>query len=205
MELKKHVRKYFIMGSQNCKKNPEKILEEAAKSGITAFQFREKGASSLTGNAKLDLGHRLRDICFRYNILFFINDDIELAAPLEADGIHIGQQDSHIEEVREIFPDKYIGLSVSNRQELDDSPVQLADYVGVGPIYSTSTKEDAMQAIGTGWIRSLRQQHPNLPVVGIGGINEQNASTVLEAGADGIAVISAITTSNDIAATVRNL
>lgn len=193
------------MGSQNCHIKPETVLEEAAKAGITAFQFREKGPSALTGNAKLALGRRLRGICARYTIPFIINDDIELAALLEADGIHIGQEDTSLEEVRERFPEKYIGLSVSNQDELNKSPVELADYLGVGPIFATSTKEDAKQAIGTGLIRSLKQHHPNLPVVGIGGITEENASAVIEAGADGVAVISVITKSRDIAATVRNL
>lgn len=200
-----NIRKYFIMGSQNCHIKPETVLEEAAKAGITAFQFREKGPSALTGNAKLALGRRLRGICARYTIPFIINDDIELAALLEADGIHIGQEDTSLEEVRERFPEKYIGLSVSNQDELNKSPVELADYLGVGPIFATSTKEDAKQAIGTGLIRSLKQHHPNLPVVGIGGITEENASAVIEAGADGVAVISVITKSRDIAATVRNL
>lgn len=200
-----NIRKYFIMGSHNCHIKPETILEEAAKAGITAFQFREKGPLALTGNAKLALGRRLRDICARYNIPFVINDDVELAALLEADGIHIGQEDTSLEEVRERFPEKYIGLSVSNRDELNKSPVELADYLGVGPIYATSTKEDAKQAIGTGLIRSLKQHHPNLPVVGIGGITEKNASTVMDAGADGVAAISVITKSSDIAATVRDL
>ena len=199
------IRKYFIMGSQNCHIKPETILEEAAQAGITAFQFREKGPSALTGNKKLALGHRLRDICARYYIPFFINDDIELAVPLEADGIHIGQEDTSLEEVRDMFPDIYIGLSISNQEELNHSPIELADYLGVGPIYATSTKEDAKQAIGTGLIRSLKQHHPNLPVVGIGGITEKNAATVIDAGADGVAVISAITESDDIFASVRNL
>src|SRR5699024_9799745 len=124
---------------------------------------------------------------------------------LEADGIHIGQDDTNIKEVREMFPDKYIGLSVSNQQELNNSMVQLADYTGAGPIYSTSTKDDAKKAIGTGWIRSLKKQTPGIPVVGIGGITAENASSVMSAGADGVAVISAITKSDNIRKTVYNL
>src|SRR5699024_7497504 len=134
-----------------------------------------------------------------------INDDIELAVPLEADGIHIGQEDTSLEEVRDMFPDTYIGLSISNQEELNHSPIQLADYLGIGPIYATPTKENAKQAICTGLIRSLKHHHPKLPVVGIGGITEKNAATVIDAVADCVAVISVITKSDDIFASVLNL
>ncbi|RYG74210.1 thiamine phosphate synthase [Lentibacillus lipolyticus] len=200
-----NLRKYFIMGSQDCERPPEDILEEAAKAGITAFQFREKGKRSLIGTEKLALGRRLRNICARHNILFFINDDIDLAKPLEVDGIHIGQDDRPLEEVRELFPDKIIGLSVSNQTEVDNSPIQLADYLGAGPIFATSTKVDAKQSVGPEWIRTLKYQYPTMPIVGIGGIHEQNAAAVIEAGADGVAVISAITGANSIEGVVKKI
>ncbi len=200
-----NLRKYFIMGSQNCDHDPATILEEAAKAGITAFQFREKGKGSLTGKEKLELGFRLRDICARHHVLFFVNDDIELAEPLEADGVHVGQDDMRLDELRERFPDKIIGLSVSNQHEVDSSPVQLADYLGAGPIFSTSTKNDAKQAVGTEWIEVLKHHYPDIPIVGIGGINEQNAASVINAGADGVSVISAITKAENIKAVVENL
>lgn len=200
-----NIRKYLIMGSQNCHEKPEVLLEEAAKAGITAFQFREKGSSALSGTMKIALGHRLRSICARYDIPFFVNDDVGLVQPLEADGIHIGQGDTKLEKVRGMFPDKYIGISIANQQELNHTPVHLADYVGAGPIYATTTKEDAQSAIGTSWIRVLKQQYPNLPVVGIGGITVENASSVIDAGADGVAVITTITEAKDIASAVRKL
>ncbi|GAB4075154.1 thiamine phosphate synthase [Barrientosiimonas marina] len=201
-----NLRIYFIMGSQNASHDkPEAILEEAAQAGITAFQFREKGENALTGEAKLALGHRLRDICRRYNVLFFINDDLDLAEPLQADGIHVGQDDTQLETVRQMFPDKYIGLSVSSEREMNSSPIQLADYLGAGPVYATSSKEDAKQAVGTDWIRSLKHHYPSMPIVGIGGITTDNASSVISAGADGVSVISAITKASDIGTAVRNL
>lgn len=200
-----NLRKYFIMGSQNCDAKPEDILEEAAKAGITAFQFREKGDSSLTGQDKLKLGYRLRDICARHNVTFFINDDIDLAEPLEADGIHVGQDDMKLEELWARFPDKIIGLSVSNQTEVDNSPIHLADYLGAGPVFATSTKEDTKQAVGVDWIKTLKQQYPDMPIVGIGGITGQNAASVIEAGADGVAVISAITKATNVEEAVKNL
>ncbi|QKY71067.1 thiamine phosphate synthase [Lentibacillus sp. CBA3610] len=200
-----NLRKYFIMGSQNCHRNPEDILKEAAKAGITAFQFREKGEGSLTGQEKLKLGRRLRDICTRYNVLFFVNDDVDLVEPLEADGIHVGQDDMDLRKLQEMFPDKIIGLSVSTLTEAANSPIHLADYLGVGSVYATSSKNDAEQAVGTEWIKTMKHQYPDLPIVGIGGITVSNAASVMEAGADGVAVISAITEADDVKTAVKML
>lgn len=193
------------MGSQNCDRNPEDILTEAIAAGITAFQYREKGTGSLSGEAKIALGKKLRAICRLNEIPFFINDDVELATVLDVDGIHVGQDDTSIAQLRLDFPELEIGLSVSTEEELKRSPIQLADYVGAGPVFATSTKEDAKQAVGTEWISFLRKKHPHLPIVGIGGINESNAQQVLDGGADGVAVITAITKSNDIEKTVQSL
>lgn len=134
------LRKYFIMGSQNCHRDPNAVLEEALAAGITAFQFREKGTGSLSGEKKLQLGRELRERCRAHDVPFFINDDIELAEELEVDGIHVGQDDMPVKEVRTRFSDKIIGLSISTQEELDRSPLELVDYIGVGPIFTTSTK-----------------------------------------------------------------
>src|SRR5690625_3128742 len=112
MSLRKQLRKYFIMGSQNCDRDPVEILREAASAGITAFQYREKGDGSLTWKAKLELGKQLREICSAHQIPFIVNDDIELVEPLQADGIHVGQDDLSVKELRRMLPDKIIGLSV---------------------------------------------------------------------------------------------
>lgn len=203
--LKDQLRKYFIMGSQNCSGNPVNILEKAIQGGITAFQFREKGAGSLTGIAKIELGKQLRNICLEHRIPFFINDDIDLADTLDVDGIHVGQDDMPIEEIKKLYPNKIIGLSISNREELNQSPVDLIDYIGAGAVFPTSTKKDAKEAVGLEWIKTLRSEYPDLPIVGIGGITADNAYSVREAGADGISVISAITEAENIKEVVRRL
>lgn len=203
--IRRQLRKYFIMGSQNCDRDPEEILQEAIEAGITAFQYREKGPGALTGDAKLELGKRLRKICATYQIPFIINDDIELVEPLEADGIHVGQEDGSVTKLRLMFPNKIIGLSVSNIHELEQSHLSLIDYIGAGPMYDTTTKLDAKSAVGVEWIEVLRGKFPDLPIVGIGGINITNAPSVLQAGADGVAVISAITKSANIKETVEKL
>jgi len=205
MTIKQILRKYFIMGSQNCDRDPLEILESAAKAGITAFQFREKGTGSLTGNEKLELGKQLRGICREYHIPFFVNDDVELVEPLDADGIHVGQNDITVMQLRERFPNKLIGLSVSNAEEVANSPISLVDYVGAGPMYTTSTKEDAKEAVGPEWITTLKEQFPDLPIVGIGGITPENAQAVMKAGADGISVVSAIAKAENIRKVVEGL
>ena len=203
--LKQQLRKFFIMGSQNCNRDPVQILEEAIEGGVTAFQFREKGEGSLSGEDKLELGKQLRSICRNHRIPFFINDDIDLVELLDVDGIHVGQGDMSVKEIRKQFPDKVIGLSISNDQELKQNPIDLIDYVGAGAVFSTTTKEDAKNAVGLEWIQTLRNKYPTLPIVGIGGINSDNAQAVLEAGADGVSVISAITQAKNIKKVVAEL
>ena len=205
MNAKEYVRKYFIMGSQNCSRNPIHILHEALEAGITAFQYREKGAGALTGREKVELGKSLRQLCARYDIPFFMNDDVELAIKLEADGIHVGQQDTPVADIRANYPHLQIGLSISNVKELQQSPLELVDYIGVGPIFPTTTKEDAKEAVTTKWVTYVRHKHPNMVIVGIGGITTENATEVIRAGADGVAVISTITNAKDIAQTVKKL
>eukprot|EP00130_Batrachochytrium_dendrobatidis_P008508 XP_006683383.1 hypothetical protein BATDEDRAFT_93141 [Batrachochytrium dendrobatidis JAM81] len=193
------------MGSQNCKRNPVEIMEEAVKAGINAFQFREKGNGCLTEEAKVELGRQLRAICHRADIPFIVNDDVKLVKILDADGIHVGQDDLPVESLRKIFPNKIIGLSVSNESEVANSPIALVDYIGAGPIFDTTTKLDAKATVGLEWITTLRREFPDLPIVGIGGITIENAASVIEAGADGVSVISAITAAPDIKRAVKLL
>lgn len=199
------LRKYFIMGSQNCSRNPEDILLEAIDAGITAFQYREKGPNSLEFNEKIELGKKLRQICLDHDIPFIINDNSELIDLLNVDGIHVGQNDISTDLLRKKHPNLLIGLSIGNEIELKQSNLETIDYIGVGPIYSTSSKADAGHAVGTKWIKKLKNEYPQLPIVGIGGITTENAHKVISAGADGVSVISAITQADDIKQTVNLL
>lgn len=205
MNLSQQLRKYLVMGSQDCEKNPLAILKEAIDAGITSFQFREKGEGSLDGEEKYRLGRSLRDICRENKVLFIVNDDLELFEALDADGIHVGQTDIGVKDIRSQYPETIVGLSVSNNKQLNDSPVHLADYLGAGPIFSTKTKKDANPVVGPEWIKEVKRKHPHLPVVGIGGIHEENAYEVINAGAAGVAVVSAITKSPSINEVVRKL
>ncbi|WP_217424744.1 thiamine phosphate synthase [Halobacillus sp. Marseille-Q1614] len=193
------------MGSQNCERAPEEILQEAIDGGITAFQYREKGPGSLTGPEKLELGQRLRQLCRARDVLFIVNDDSELVETLEADGIHVGQDDQKVQELRTLFPDKIIGLSISNEEELQKSFVDMVDYTGVGPIFKTTTKVDAKEAVGVEWIQRVKRLYPEVPLVGIGGITVNNAKDVIKAGADGVSVITAITDAADVKKAVSQI
>lgn len=193
------------MGSTNCSRDPVKTLEEAIKGGITCFQYREKGHLALEGSAKIELGLKLRALCKKAGIPFIINDDTDLVELLDVDGIHVGQSDMSASHLREKYPNLIIGLSISNLNELENSPLDAIDYVGAGPVFETQTKLDANPVSGIEWIRTLRKMYPLLPIVGIGGINPTNKKLVLEAGADGVSVISAISQANNIQAAVKNL
>jgi thiamine-phosphate pyrophosphorylase len=195
---------YFIMGSQNVKSNdPLVVLEKALQAGVTIFQFREKGAGALTGQAYEDFARACQKLCQKYTIPFIVNDDIELALKLDADGLHIGQDDLSVKEARKRIGEKILGVSVHTMSELEVAIQFDADYVGIGPIYGTKSKDDAKPATGTGFLNQVATNYPSLPIVGIGGITPENTHEVIHAGGDGVAVISAICESEDIQATVQ--
>jgi len=183
---------YFIMGSQNTKSDPVDILKAAIAGGITCFQYREKGEHAKVGLDRMNLGLNLRKICREHNIPFIVNDDIELAIKLDADGIHVGQDDIAIDQLRKLIPTHYIiGLSTSTVEESLIAEQLNVNYIGVGPVYETATKSDALEPIGLNGLQDIREK-TTIPIVGIGGINENNAKLVIEHGADGVALISAI-------------
>lgn len=183
---------YFVMGSVDCTKNPLVVLDEAIEGGITMFQFREKGKGALTGLEKYRLAEQLFERCRARNIPFIVNDDVDLALALQADGVHVGQEDEAAERVRDRIGDKYLGVSVHNLNEVKKALAACADYVGLGPIFPTVSKDDAKQVCGLTMIEHIRAHEKHIPLVAIGGITEQTAKQVIEAGADGIAVISTI-------------
>jgi thiamine-phosphate pyrophosphorylase len=185
------------MGSQDCpNQNPVEVLQQAIQGGITCFQFREKG-SALSLRETVQLGKKLKQVCDEHRIPFIVNDRVDLAMILEATGVHIGQEDLPADEVRQLLgPDRLIGVSAETSAEAIQAVKDGADYIGVGPMFSTSSKPDAGQPIGPEAIRLIRS-HVNIPIVGIGGITPERASLVMDAGAQGVAVISAITKTTD--------
>ncbi len=195
--LRNALKVYFIMGTQNCIKKPDEVLIEAIAGGITCFQFREKGQGSLSGKEKFALAEEFQLICHNAQIPFIVNDDIDLALALNADGVHIGQEDENVTRVRERIGNKILGVSVHNLEEAMVAKQAGADYFGVGPIFPTKSKADAKEIQGVKVIQELRSNGIETPIVGIGGITSENASYVIQAGADGVSVISAISQSEN--------
>ncbi|TDM10505.1 thiamine phosphate synthase [Macrococcus lamae] len=195
---------YFICGTTDVPEgNLEQVLKSALDAGITMFQFREKGNGALTGEAKKELALKLKELCMYYQVPFIINDDWELAVQIDADGVHLGQDDQDIKEIINYFPNKIIGLSVSNFQEYDFSDLTYVDYIGVGPVYETSSKSDAKKPGGIELIRKMRLYDEEIPIVAIGGITNKNCEPILKAGADGVSTISSIARSRNIEQDVK--
>ncbi|WP_019412570.1 thiamine phosphate synthase [Paenisporosarcina sp. TG20] len=187
---------YFVMGSPNCKENPRHVLREAIEGGITLFQYREKGIDCLADRDKVELAKDLQGICREFNVPFIVNDDVDLAIELDADGVHIGQEDISIEDVRKRIGNKIIGVSAHSIEEALIAIDKGADYLGVGPMYATATKLDARKVQGPQLIRKMREASITIPIVGIGGITQSTVTEVINNGADGVAIISAISQSN---------
>lgn len=197
---------YFICGTTTCQgKDLYSVVEEALKGGITLFQFREKGKGALEGKEKVELALKLQNLCKKYNVPFIVNDDIELALEIDADGVHVGQDDLGVDEIRKLMPDKIIGLSIGNEEELKQSKVEYVDYVGVGPVYVTQSKDDAGGAIGYEGLELMRRFLPQMPLVAIGGIQTQHIKDVMKTNVEGISIISAISYSDNIEKTVREM
>ena len=197
---------YFICGTTTCQgKDLYSVVEEALKGGITLFQFREKGKGALEGKEKVELAIKLQNLCKKYNVPFIVNDDIELALEIAADGFHVGHDDLDVDEIRKLMPDKIIGLSIGNEEELKQSKVEYVDYVGVGPVFVTQSKDDAGGAIGYEGLELMRKSLPTMPLVAIGGIQTQHIKDIMKTNVNGVSIISAISYSKNIEKTVREM
>ncbi|MDO6829254.1 thiamine phosphate synthase [Poseidonibacter sp. 1_MG-2023] len=215
INIKNMLQVYFIAGTQDCLhlgSKPDEnllfILEEALKDGITCFQFREKGKNCLEDKEEIfNLAKKAQELCKKYDVPFFINDDVELALKLNATGLHIGQDDKEVGEViKQIKGKLLLGLSTNTlNQAIKANDIKGIDYFGVGPIYETTSKSDAKQSVGLDLIKSIRNENISKPLVAIGGIEEVNVNDILKSGCDGVAIISAITKSKNIEQTVVNL
>lgn len=196
---------YFIAGTNDVgERKLVDVLESALKGGITAFQLREKGENALKGEELKALAEQCLALCKSYEVPFIVNDDVDLAVEIEADGVHIGQDDGVVSEVREkIGPVKILGVSTHTKEEALIASDAKADYIGVGPLYETKSKKNAGQAVGPELVQEVVRELPGLPIVGIGGISERKARTVVGAGASGVAVISAIAGAEDVEEATR--
>jgi thiamine-phosphate pyrophosphorylase len=178
------------------------VARDAISGGATAIQLRWKNGPLWEA---VEIGRQLRRLCHEANVLFVVNDRVDLALALDADGVHLGEHDLPVREARRLVKDRMlIGFSPATLVEAVQARRAGADYLGVGPIFATRTKDDAGVPVGVERIRDVTRS-VGLPVVGIGGITAGNAGSVIEAGAAGVAVISAVVAQDDVVAAARAL
>ena len=184
--MKHQIRDVYFITDSNFGWTHEQLAEMVLRAGIRVIQFREKNMST---REMFEVAKRLRKITEEYDATLIINDRVDLALAVGADGVHLGQEDLPVEAVRDIF-DGIIGVSVHNVEEAKKAK-DFADYLGAGPVYATKTKKDAKKPIGIEGLKKIVEE-VSIPVVAIGGINKNNVIEVLKTGVDAIAVISAI-------------
>ena len=177
------------------------VCESVLKNGATFLQIREK---DLDGDTFEKEAGELKELCGRYRVPFVVNDSVEIAMDIGADGVHVGQSDIRGRDIRAMIgPDKILGISAGTVEEARAAENAGADYIGVGAVFGTSTKKDARNLT----IEKLREisGSVSIPVVAIGGINRGNVKELKGSGVDGIAVISAIFAAEDPGQAAREL
>lgn len=175
--------------------------EEALQGGVTMLQLREK---NMPKPELLEEAERMKELCARYQVPLIMNDNVELARRVDADGVHVGQKDMDARTARRILgPDKIIGVSARTVEQALLAQEQGADYLGVGAVFPTGTKQDA-QVIPYERLRAICEA-VSIPVAAIGGITKDNLSSLSGSGICGIAVVSAVFAQPDIRQAVREL
>ena len=179
----------------------EEQVEKCLKGGATCIQLREK---QLSEEEFLEEARRMKAVCAKYHVPLLINDNVEIALAVDADGVHVGQSDMEALDVRaKLGPDKIIGVTAKTVEQALLAEKHGADYLGSGAVFGTSTKEDASKMDH----QVLKQicQAVQIPVVAIGGITEENVAELAGKGICGVAVVSAIFAKKDIEAATREL
>ena len=173
----------------------------------TLVQLRDKHAET---GAFVEEARALREVLAPLSVPLLINDRVDVALAAQADGVHIGQDDMAPQDARRLMGDgALIGLSIQSMEQAEAAPLDLIDYVGVGGVYATTSKENTAPPIGTAGLariaQVIRARRPGFPICGIAGITAGNAAAVIAAGADGVAVISALSLAPDPAKAAREL
>lgn len=194
---------YCLTGEQFSRgRSNIEVVQNMLDSGIRLIQYREKKKKM---GAKLEECRAIRDMTRATGAAFIVNDDIDLAMLVHADGVHIGQEDLPIEAVRELVgPDMAIGLSTHSPEQAQDAVRRGADYIGVGPIFPTQTKEDVCAAVGLDYLDWV-VKNIALPFVAIGGIKEKNISQVVQHGAHCVALVTEIVGAADITQKIHDI
>ncbi len=178
------------------------MIKKAVEGGVTIIQLREK---SLSTKEFIEEALEVKKIIEGKNIPLIINDRVDVALAVNADGVHLGNEDMPVEIARRILGKKFIiGASAGSVLEAVEKSEKGADYIAVSPVFSTPTKPDAGSPLGLDGIRRIKES-VRVPVIGIGGINRENVIDVIKSGADGVAVVSAIVSSPDPEESAREL
>ncbi|ARK29397.1 thiamine phosphate synthase [Halalkalibacter krulwichiae] len=172
------------------------VMEEAILGGVDIIQLRDKNSSK---REVLRKAQALRELTKKYGVTFIVNDHIDVALAVDADGIHIGQDDLPLSEARKIVGNKIIGISTHKIEEAREAEVGGADYIGVGPIFHTNSKVDVVDPVTTTYIKQVASEI-TIPFVAIGGIKLHNVDQVLQAGATRVCMISEIVGAEDVKA-----
>ena len=192
---------YIILDPSVCPARPlVEVLTAATEAGASLFQYRNKTASMKEAYME---ALALRHAAAKAGVLFIVNDRCDLALAVEADGVHLGQGDLPLDLARKVMgPDKLIGISTHNSDQVREATAGKPDYLGFGPIFKPGSKQDHDPVIGLEGLRAMRRL-TSLPVFAIGGIQIDQAGEVMRAGANGVAVISAILKAPDISHAVK--
>lgn len=178
------------------------VVREMLAAGIRIIQYREKEKSMM---ARYQECEEIRKLTREYGATFIINDHVDLALAVEADGVHIGQEDLPIEVVRSLAGDELlIGVSTHSPEEAEDAVRRGADYIAIGPIFRTTTKENAGEPVGLEYLEYVAK-NVDITLVAIGGITEENILDVYRAGARCISLVSEIVGAEDIGAKIASL
>jgi len=208
MKARIDLRLYGVLDPARCRdRDPVALAEAAVRGGTTLVQLRDKASG--TGQ-QVALARALKRALDPFRVPLIVNDRVDVALAAEAAGVHIGQDDMAATDARRLLgPDSVLGVTVHHPSEADAVVASRDDYAGMGPVFETSSKRQEDPAIAPDGlarlIRHLRGRLPGFPVCGIAGIDAGNAAAVIEAGADGVAVISALFMAEDVEAAAREL
>lgn len=184
----------------SCGRSNVQVVQELLAAGVRLIQYREKDRKM---GVMLEECRAIREMTKAAGAIFIVNDHIDLALLVKADGVHVGQDDLPVPAVRELVgADMLIGLSTHSPEQARNAVAAGADYIGVGPIYATKTKKDVCEPVGLEYLEYVATKL-NIPFTAIGGIKVENVKDVLARGAKNIAIISAIVNQPDIAVAVH--
>jgi len=191
---------YMVTWPSVSKKDNISDVKDAVDAGCRILQYREKNKSI---EEMIDEAKKIKDIC-KNKTIFIVNDNLDVALEVDADGVHLGQDDTIIEVARKkLGENKIIGQTVHDLEEAVNAEKKGADYIGVAPIFDTDTKKDSVSPIGVDIIKEIRNK-TNIPIVAVGGITKENVKQVIYMGADAAVSVSPILSSDDVFREIRS-